>query len=115
MAPALGECTAGTFRVARDWQLCARPQTDLTSSWFADLPFIADIIYKQILIKKNRLLGHEQADVFFAMVVPLAKRYSWISDDQFNVAGTLIKSWGSLKKISAPKVGAHSKDDGGKG
>ena len=39
------------------------------------------------------MLAHRTADLFFALVVELARGHGWVSDEHFTVDGTLIEAW----------------------
>ena len=110
-----GKVLQALYSVRSDRQLCARLQTDLLFRWFVDLP-LESAVFDASTYSKNqsRLLRHEVADVFFAEVVALARRYGWVSDDHFSVDGSLIESWGSLKSFR-PKDEAGPGDGDGNG
>ena len=48
---------------------------------------------------RDRLLGAEIADRFFAAVVDQAKLRRYVSSDHFSVDGTLLEAWASHKSF----------------
>jgi hypothetical protein len=73
--------------------------------WFLDLP-IDGRAFDATTFSKNRrrLLDHEIADRFFAVVVAQAKLRRYVSSDHFSVDGTLLEAWASQKSFQ-PKDG----------
>src|SRR4030095_8837526 len=54
---------------------------------------------------RQRLLGAEIAERFFAAVVQQAKLRRYVSSDHFSVDGTLLEAWASHKSFK-PKGGS---------
>ena len=65
--------------------------------WFVNLSIQAEVFDASTYSKNQaRLLGHEVADLFFAEVVELPRRHSWLSNDHFSVGSRLIEAWAAL-------------------
>lgn len=87
---------------------CERLNYDLLFKWFLDLPIDAAAFDATTFSKnRERLLGHEIADRFFAAVVAQAKLRRYVSSDHFSVDGTLLEAWASHKSFK-PKDGSGS-------
>ena len=95
------------YSVRSERQFCERLQYDLLFKWFLDLN-ITDPAFDASTFSKNkeRLLEHEVAREFLAVVLGEARRRRLLSEDHFTVDGTLLEAWASLKSF-------HPKDGGG--
>jgi hypothetical protein len=73
---------------------------DLLFKWFLDMR-IDEAAFDASTLSKNRqrLLGAEVADEFFAAVVKQAKLRRYVSSDHFSVDGTLLEAWASHKSF----------------
>src|SRR5215211_2562805 len=86
---------------------CERLNYDLLFKWFLDLPIDAPAFDPTTFTKnRERLLGHEIADRFFAAVVRQAKLRRYVSCEHFSVDGTLLEAWASHKSFK-PKDGSE--------
>lgn len=88
---------------------------NLLFRWFLDLN-MTDAIWDHSTFSKNqeRLLRHQTADIFFTLVVGLAREHGWVSDEHFTVDGTLMEAWASLKSFAPRRdQGPADKDDPG--
>ena len=86
---------------------CERLNYDLLFKWFLDLPIDAPAFDPTTFTKnRERLLGHEIADRFFAAVVRQAKLRRYVSSEHFSVDGTLLEAWASHKSFK-PKDGSE--------
>ena len=84
---------------------CERLNYDLLFKWFLDLPIDARAFDATTFSKnRQRLLDHEIADRFFALVVAQAKLRRYVSSEHFSVDGTLLEAWASHKSFK-PKDG----------
>ena len=93
------------YSIRSERAFCERLNYDLLFKWFLDLPIDA-VAFDATTFSKNRqrLLDHEIADRFFAMVVRQAKLRRYCSSDHFSVDGTLLEAWASHKSFQ-PKHG----------
>jgi transposase len=94
------------FSVRSERAFCERLNYDLLFKWFLDLPIDAKAFDPTTFTKnRQRLLGAEIADRFFAAVVGQAKLRRYVSSDHFSVDGTLLEAWASHKSFK-PKDGS---------
>ena len=93
------------YSIRSERAFCERLNYDLLFKWFLDLP-IDGRAFDATTFSKNRrrLLDHEIADRFFAVVVTQAKLRRYVSSDHFSVDGTLLEAWASHKSFQ-PKDG----------
>ena len=83
---------------------CERLNYDMLFKWFLDLPIDAPSFDASTFSKnRQRLLGQNIADEFFAAVVRQAKLRRYMSSDHFSVDGTLLEAWASHKSFK-PKT-----------
>src|SRR3954452_21828965 len=93
------------YSIRSERAFCERVNYDLLFKWFLDLPIDAPAFDATTFTKnRERLLGHEIADRFFAAVVGQAKLRRYVSSDHFSVDGTLLEAWASHKSFK-PKDG----------
>ena len=79
---------------------CERLNYDMLFKWFLDLPIDAPSFDASTFSKnRQRLLGQNIADEFFAAVVRQAKLRRYMSSDHFSVDGTLLEAWASHKSF----------------
>jgi transposase len=90
------------YSIRSERALCERLNYDLLFKWFLDLPIDARAFDATTFTKnRERLLSHEIADRFFAIVVGQAKLRRYVSSDHFSVDGTLLEAWASHKSFKA--------------
>jgi transposase len=79
--------------------------------WFVGLS-MDDPVWDATTFSKNRerLLGGDVADAFFAEVLAAIRTAGLLSDEHFTVDGTLLEAWASHKSFK-PKQGAPSPPD----
>ncbi len=88
------------YSVRSERQFCERLQYDLLFKWFLDLNIIDPAFDASTFSKnKERLLEHEVAREFLAVVLEEARRRRLLSEDHFTVDGTLLEAWASLKSF----------------
>jgi hypothetical protein len=93
---------------------CERLNFGLLFKWFLDLPIDAKAFDASTFSKnRRRLLDHEIADQFFALVVTQAKLRRYVSSDHFSVDGTLLEAWASHKSFQ-PKDGPPTSQPAGR-
>ena len=93
------------YSIRSERAFCERLNYDLLFKWFLDLPIDAAAFDATTFTKnRERLLDHEIADRFFAVVVGHAKLRRYVSSDHFSVDGTLLEAWASHKSFK-PKDG----------
>jgi len=96
------------FSIRSERQFCEQLRYNLLFRWFLDLDMLGDAFDHSTFSKnQERLLAHDAAGQFFAVVVAQARDAGLISADHFTVDGTLIEAWASMKSFR-PKG-----DDGG--
>ena len=80
-------------------------QYNLLFRWFAGLS-MDDAAWVPTVFSKNRdrLLGADIANEFFAAVLNQARRDGLLSDEHFSVDGTLIQAWASQKSFYSRAV-----------
>lgn len=94
------------YSIRSERAFCERLNYDLLFKWFLDLPLEAPAFDATTFSKnRERLLGHEIADRFFAAVVGQAKLRRYVSSEHFSVDGTLLEAWASHKSFK-PKDGS---------
>ena len=88
------------YSIRSERAFCERLNYDLLFKWFLDMR-IDEPAFDASTFSKNRqrLLGHEVADEFFAAVVRQAKLRRYVSSDHFSVDGTLLEAWASHKSF----------------
>ena len=96
------------YSIRSERAFCERLNYDLLFKWFLDMR-IDEAAFDASTFSKNRqrLLGAEVADEFFAAVVKQAKLRRYVSSDHFSVDGTLLEAWASHKSFK-PKDGPSS-------
>jgi transposase len=96
------------YSIRSERAFCERLNYDLLFKWFLDLPIDAKAFDASTFSKnRQRLLDHDIADQFFALVVSQAKLRRYVSSDHFSVDGTLLEAWASHKSFQ-PKDGPSS-------
>lgn len=96
------------YSIRSERAFCERLNYDLLFKWFLDLPIDARAFDATTFTKnRERLLSHEIADRFFALVVGQAKLRRYVSGEHFSVDGTLLEAWASHKSFK-PKDGSGS-------
>ncbi len=94
------------YSIRSERAFCERLNYDLLFKWFLDLPIDARAFDPTTFTKnRERLLDHEIADRFFALVVAEAKLRRYLSSEHFSVDGTLLEAWASHKTFK-PKDGS---------
>jgi transposase len=88
------------YSIRSERAFCERLNYDLLFKWFLDMR-IDEPAFDASTFSKNRqrLLGAEVADEFFAAVVKQAKLRRYFSSDHFSVDGTLLEAWASHKSF----------------
>lgn len=100
------------YSIRSERAFCERLNYDLLFKWFLDLPLEAPAFDPTTFSKnRERLLGHEIVDRFFAAVVRQAKLRRYLSSEHFSVDGTLLEAWASHKSFK-PKDGSGKGPDG---
>ena len=95
---------------------CERLTFDMLFKWFLDLPIDAPSFDASTFSKnRQRLLGQNIADEFFAAVVRQAKLRRYMSSDHFSVDGTLLEAWASHKSFKPKNRDTESDVGGSKG
>ena len=101
------------YSIRSERAFCERLNYDMLFKWFLGMR-IDDRSFDASTFSKNRerLLGHEIADRFFAAVVRRARLRRYCSSDHFSVDGTLLEAWASHKSFK-PKDTADVADQAG--
>src|SRR2546421_5862170 len=88
------------YSIRSERALCERLNYDLLFKWFLDLPIDARAFDATTFTKnRQRVLEHEIADWFFALVVDQARLRRYVSSEHFSVDGTLLEAWASHKSF----------------
>ena len=93
------------YSIRSERAFCERLNYDLLFKWFLGMR-IDERAFDATTFSKNRqrLLDHEIADRFFALVVAQARLRRYVSSEHFSVDGTLLEAWASHKSFK-PKDG----------
>ena len=93
------------YSIRSERAFCERLNYDLLFKWFLGMR-IDERAFDATTFSKNRqrLLDHEIADRFFAVVVAQARLRRYVSSEHFSVDGTLLEAWASHKSFR-PKDG----------
>ncbi|MEO8798281.1 MAG: IS5 family transposase [Polyangiaceae bacterium] len=88
------------YTIRSERQLCEQLAYNLLFRWFLDMN-MTEIPFEHSTFSHNRqrLLDHEVAAKFFAVVVAQAKQGNLTSSDHFTVDGTMIEACASLKSF----------------
>ncbi len=88
------------YSVRSERLFCERLNYDMLFKWFLGMR-IDERSFDASTFSKNRerLLGHQIADRFFAAVVAQARLRRYCSSDHFSVDGTLLEAWASHKSF----------------
>ena len=93
------------YTVRSERLFCEQLDYNLLFRWFLDMSMEEPSFDPTVFTKnRKRLIDHEIAAEFFAVIVEQARRTRLISSEHFTVDGTLIESWASLKSFR-PKDG----------
>ena len=90
----------GLYSIRSERQFCERLNYDLLFKWFMDMTITQPAFDPTTFTKnKTRLLEHNIAARFFAVVVDQARLRNYVSSDHFSVDGTLLEAWASHKSF----------------
>lgn len=90
----------GLYSIRSERQFCERLNYDLLFKWFMDMAITQPAFDPTTFTKnKTRLLEHNIAARFFAVVVDQARLRNYVSSDHFSVDGTLLEAWASHKSF----------------
>jgi len=103
------------YSVRSERMLMEQLEYNLLFRWFVGLN-MDDRVWDATTFTKNRdrLLGGEIAEEFFAAVLELARTKELLSDEHFTVDGTMVEGWASLKSFQPkerPRGGDSDKPD----
>lgn len=103
------------YSVRSERQICEQLRYNLLFRWFVGLA-IDDPVWDHSVFSKNRdrLLGNEVVEAFFAEVMRAAGAKGLLSMEHFSVDGTLIQAWASQKSFR-PKDGSDDQTPSGPG
>ena len=100
------------YSIRSENQFCEQLNYNLMFRWFLGLDPSSRSFERTVFSKnRTRLLEHEVAKEFLAVVVSMARERKLLSEEHFTVDGTLIESWASLKSFR-PKGEKRDDDDG---
>ncbi|MGH7574766.1 MAG: transposase, partial [Longimicrobiales bacterium] len=86
------------YTVRSERMLCEQLQYNLLFRWFVGLGMDRQVWVPTVFTKnRDRLLGGDIAEAFFAAVLAEARKRGWLSDYHFTVDGTLLEAWASHK------------------
>jgi len=104
------------YTLRSERMFCEQLDYNLLFRWFLDMNMDEATFAPTVFTKnRERLLRHEVANKFFAVVVEQARVAGLMSDEHFTVDGTLIEAWASLKSFrrKEEKPGNKPPDDPG--
>ena len=103
------------YSIRSERAFCERLNYDMLFKWFLGMR-IDERSFDASTFSKNRerLLGQQIADRFFAAVVERARLRRYCSSDHFSVDGTLLEAWASHKSFK-PKDAAEGAEAAGAG
>lgn len=97
------------FTIRSERQLCEQLGYNLLFRWFLDMNMVEPTFeHSTFSHNRKRLLDHDVAGKFFAVVVEQAKRGNLMGSDHFTVDGTMIEACASLKSFK--EKGANDDD-----
>lgn len=112
--PSIPMVLMALYSMRSDRLFCESLDYNILFRWFLDMN-LEERSFDHSTFSKNRdrLIKHEVAGEFFALVVAHARTENLLSDDHFTVDGTLIESYASLKSFTAKgkKRNSGSDDD----
>ena len=94
------------YSIRSERAFCERLNYDMLFKWFLGMR-IDERSFDASAFSKNRerLLGQQIADRFFAAVVERARLRRYCSSDHFSVDGTLLEAWASHKSFKPKDAG----------
>jgi len=100
------------YSVRSERMLMEQLEYNLLFRWFVGLN-MDDRVWDATTFTKNRdrLLGGEIAEEFFAAVLELARAKELLSDEHFTVDGTMVEGWASLKSFQPKEQSGRGDDD----
>jgi transposase len=94
------------YTVRSERLFCEQLDYNLLFRWFLDMGLDEPSFdHSSFTRNRARLLEHDVAREFFALIVGCAQHLGLMSDEHFTVDGTLIEAWASLKSFK-PKDGS---------
>ncbi len=101
------------YSVRSDRMFCEMLDYNILFRWFLDMSLDERGLDQSAFSRlRTRLVGEDTARRFFDEVVRQARRDKLLSDEHFNVDGTLIEAWDSVAKSVHPKDGPPSAGGG---
>jgi transposase len=88
------------YTIRSERQFCEQLDYNMLFRWFLDMDMV-EVRFHHTTFSKNRqrLIGHDVAKLFFALVVQQARTAGLMSREHFTVDGTLIEAWASFKSL----------------
>lgn len=103
------------YSIASERLLMEQLDYNLLFRWFVGLGMDAEVWDTTVFSKnRERLIGGEVAQKFFAAVREQGERAGLLSDEHFTVDGTLIEAWASRRSYE-PKPDAPKRGTGARG
>jgi transposase len=88
------------YTIRSERQFCEQLDYNMLFRWFLDMDMVEDRFHHTTFSKnRQRLIGHDVAKTFFALVVQQARTGGLMSREHFTVDGTLIEAWASFKSL----------------
>ena len=88
------------YTIRSERQFCEQLNYNMLFRWFLDMDMIEPSFHHSTFSKnRQRLMAHDVAKLFFALVVEQARAADLMSRDHFTVDGTLIEAWASFKSL----------------
>lgn len=103
------------YTVRSERMLMEQLEYNLLFRWFVGLNMDEPVWVPTVFTKnRDRLLGGDIAEKFFAQVLDQARAADLLSDEHFSVDGTLIEAWASHKSFQRKdRTGQRPTDDPG--
>jgi transposase len=107
-----GSLLMALYTVRSERLLCEQLGYNFLFRYFLDLDMVEPgFDHSSFTRNRARLLQHEVAGQFFALVVEQARALKLMSDEHFTVDGTLIEAWASLKSFKPKGPGPDTPPD----
>ena len=88
------------YTIRSELQFCEQLDYNMLFRWFLDMDMLEPSFHHSTFSKnRQRLMAHDVAKLFFALVVEQARAADLMSRDHFTVDGTLIEAWASFKSL----------------
>lgn len=88
------------YSIRSERQLCEQLRYNLLFRWFVDMDMVEPAFDPTVFThNRDRLMEHNIATRFLALIVEQARKQKLLSAEHFSVDGTLIEAWASAKSF----------------